>query len=80
MPVPTTQEMIDAIDSAIYALMTGGAVKSYSLEGRALDRYSLTELRSLQRDYRQRLALEQGGALTNYASFADPRRSGADDQ
>lgn len=80
MPVPTTQEMLDAIDGVRYALMTGGAVKTYSIDGRMIDRFSPKELSDLQHEYRMRLARETDGANRTFAGFADPRRSSGDDQ
>lgn len=68
MAVPTAQAQVDQIDIAVNALMTGGAVSSYQIEGRALSRFSLTELRELRAYYASIVSSEQGGAR-NLATF-----------
>ena len=64
----TPQEIIDAIDDAIYAKMTGGAVRSYSIGERSLEHMSLSELRKCRQEYAGLLAADEGG-VKNYASF-----------
>lgn len=70
MSVPTTQEMLDNVNTAINAILTGGGVQSYSINGRSLTRYSLSELQKLKIDLQKQL-----GAETNigrsYAQFED---------
>jgi hypothetical protein len=45
-----TQSDLDAIDSAIQALITGGAVQSYTIGDRQLNHYSLFQLVALRKD------------------------------
>jgi hypothetical protein len=71
MSTPTNQEILNAVKTAIKAILDGGAVQSYTVNGRNLQKYNLSELMDLQREYEQRVAAESGGA-TNYVSFADP--------
>lgn len=71
MSVPTKQEMLDNVEIAINARMTGGAVQSYSIGGRNLQYISLNELIKLRDQLRRELA-GSGGGTTTYAGFKDP--------
>ncbi len=71
MTVPTNQEMLDAVKTAIYAILTGGAVQSYNINGRNLQKYSLTELQKMRRDLEKAIAAATGSGR-NYAKFVDP--------
>lgn len=64
------QEMLDAVNSAIQARLTGGAVASYSIGGRNTAYISLRELTEL-RDKLQR-EINNGRDTTNYAGFRRP--------
>jgi len=71
MSAPTKQEMLENVEIAINARLTGGAVQSYSISGRNLQYISLDELRKL----RDQLRLEIAGSSqdsTTYASFGNP--------
>jgi len=70
MSAPTKQEMLENVETAINARMTGGAVQSYSIGGRNLQYITLSELIKL-RDQLRREVAASGGATT-YAGFKDP--------
>lgn len=70
--VPTKQEMLDNIDIAINNLMTGGAVQSYTINGRNLQRFSLTELQNLRKQIKGEIAAENADGTTTYATFERP--------
>ncbi len=63
----TKQEMLDNVETAINARLTGGAVASYSIAGRNLQYISLSELMKL----RDKLKAEVAGTkqTTTYAGF-----------
>ena len=67
MSAPTKQEMLDHVNSAIDEIVSGGAVHSYSIGGRNLQRYSLRELMDL-RDRLQK-EINASSRATNYAEF-----------
>lgn len=67
-----TQSLLTAVNNAILAVLNGGAVQSYSIGGRNLQRYSLKELRDLKAELLAQLAAETSGGTTNYADFEDP--------
>jgi len=66
----TTQEMLTAVENAIYAICNGGAVSSYSIGGRSLQRYSLAELQKLRDKLKRELSVSK--TTTNYATFKNP--------
>ena len=66
----TSQQTVDAIDNAIYALTVRGH-QSYSLHGRMVTKLDLAELRKT-RDYYQGLVNASAG--TRYDSLAAFRR------
>jgi hypothetical protein len=68
----TTQEMLDAVNAAINARLTGGAVAAYSINGRNIQYIPLSELRELKKELQAQLAAEKGGART-FASFKNPQ-------
>lgn len=51
---------LKAVNGAIDTLLSGGAVQSYSIRGRSLNRYSLTELMSLRDSLRTEIARKNG--------------------
>ena len=59
------QKVRDAID----ALMDGGAVQSYEINGRQLSHYSLTQLMDLEKRLVKHLADEQSSGNTNFVRF-----------
>ena len=70
MTTPSTQEMLENVENAINARMTGGAVQSYSINGRNLQYVSLSELIQLRDRLRQEAA--SGNSRTTYARFNNP--------
>ena len=72
MATPTNQEMLDNLNSAINAKLTGGAIQSYSISGRNIQSFSLGDLINLRRELQAAVASENGGAR-NYYSFARPK-------
>ena len=68
MSVPTTQEMLDNVNIAINSILTGGAVQSYSINGRSLQRMPLSELQSLKKNLLSQLA-DENGYGRSYVSF-----------
>jgi len=73
MSAPTKQEMLDNVEAAINARMTGGAVQSYSIGGRNLQYITLTELIKLRDSLRQEIASSGGSSSrTSYARFDNP--------
>ncbi len=70
MAVPTKQEMLENVENAINARVTGGAVQSYSIGGRNIQYIGLEELRKLRDQLRREIA--GSGGTTTYASFGRP--------
>lgn len=70
MSAPTKQEMLDQVENAINARLTGGAVASYSIGGRNIQYISLDELRRLRDQLRREL--QTPGGVNGYVSFKDP--------
>lgn len=66
----TKQEMLDAVETAIQALMSGGAVQEYTINGRSIKKFSLQELINWRATLKAEIA-----ASTNtrtYVQFEDP--------
>lgn len=70
MSAPTKQEMLDNVENAINARITGGAVQSYSIGGRNLQYVLLPDLYKLRDQLRREIA--GSGGATTYASFGNP--------
>jgi len=70
MAAPTKQEMLENVENAINARMTGGAVTSYSIGGRNLQYISLDELLKLRGQLRREIA--GSSDTTTYAKFDKP--------
>jgi hypothetical protein len=70
MASPSKQEMLENVENAINARMTGGAVQSYSIGGRNLQYITLSELIKLRETLRQEIA--SGSSRTTYARFDNP--------
>lgn len=70
MSAPSKQEMLENVENAINARMTGGAVQSYSIGGRNLQYITLGELTKLRDKLRQEVA--SGKSRTSYAKFERP--------
>lgn len=65
------QELLDKVEAAIEARLSGGAVQSYSIGGRNLQYVTLEELRKLRDQLKREIASESGKART-YAKFTNP--------
>ena len=63
----TKKEMLENVENAINARMTGGAVQSYSIGGRNLQYITLSELMKLRDQLKQEVA--SGTSRTTYAKF-----------
>ena len=72
MSAPTNQTILDNIKTAINNVMSGGAVQSYSVGGRNLQRCSLNDLMELQKYYTRLVAAENSGDTRTYAEPVDP--------
>ena len=71
MSAPTKQEMLDNLETAINARMMGGAVQSYSINGRNIQYMPLTELRQIRKDLMVEISAQSGNSR-NYATFTRP--------
>jgi len=67
---PSKQEMLDNVENAINARMTGGAVQSYSIGGKNLQYMLLSELRAWRKQLKCEIA--ESGGTTTYAKFDKP--------
>jgi hypothetical protein len=65
----TTSTRLTKVRDAIDALMDGGAVQSYEINGRQLSHYSLSQLMDLEKQLMTQLANEQSGGASNYVRF-----------
>ncbi|MBI5147757.1 MAG: hypothetical protein HZA37_01235 [Parcubacteria group bacterium] len=65
------QELLDKVEAAIDARLSGGAVQSYSIGGRNLQYVTLEDLKRLRAELKREIASAQGGGRT-YAKFTDP--------
>ncbi len=68
----STATRLQKVRDAIDALMDGGAVQSYTINGRDLTHYTLTQLMQLEKMLMNQLASEQSSA-TNYIRFEGPK-------
>jgi hypothetical protein len=66
----TKKEILENVENAINARMTGGAVQSYSIGGRNLQYITLSELMKLRDQLKQEVA--SGASRTSYARFDKP--------
>ncbi len=60
----TNSELLRNVNNAINAILSGGAVQSYSIAGRNLQYYSLKELMDLRNILQSAVASERGGVKT----------------
>lgn len=65
------QDLLDKVEAALDARLSGGAVQSYSIGGRNLQYITLEELRKLRDQLKREITSESGNART-YAKFANP--------
>jgi len=70
MTAPSKQELLENVETAINARLTGGAVHSYSIGDRNLQYISLNELIRLRTKLRREIAGSQTRTL--YARFNNP--------
>ena len=70
MAAPTKQEMLENVETAINARISGGAVQSYSIGGRNLQYIPLQDLYKLRDQLRREIA--SSGGTTTYVSFGRP--------
>lgn len=69
---PTDQTILDNIKTAINNILVGGAVKSYSIGGRDLERMTLKELEDLRSIYESRVNSATKNRTRTYGSFTRP--------
>ena len=67
----TTSDMLDQVNAAISARLSGGAVASYSINGRNIQYMPIPELLALKKDLQKQLSAEKGGSR-NFAKFVKP--------
>ncbi len=68
---PTAAQMLTAVNQAIYAHLTGGAVQSYSIAGRNIQKISLNELYQIRDRLKSEVTGASGGGR-NYVTFGNP--------
>ena len=69
MPVPTKQEMLDTIETALNALSAGA--KSYTINGRTKTERDIDELSRLRDKLKQEISCRKSN--TTYARFDNPQ-------
>ncbi len=69
----TAQEFLDLVNAAITGLLSGGAIKSYSVGQRTVTKTDLPELFKLRRDLEAEvqagLTEAEGGGMSTYPEF-----------
>ena len=65
----STSVRLQKVRDAIDALMDGGAVQSYEINGRQLSHYSLGQLMELERRLVSQLANERTDSSNNFIRF-----------
>ena len=68
----SVQTMLDNVEAAINARLSGGAVQAYTIGGRNIQYCSLKELYDIRDLLRRELNSATPGSSTNYASFNKP--------
>ena len=71
MSAPTKEEMLENIEIAINALMTGGAVQSYSIGGRSVQKIPLSELQRMRKELKDEIAARKD--RTTYVRLDNPQ-------
>ena len=69
----TDSDRLDAVNSAIDSILSGGAVKSYSIGGRNIQRFSLADLYELRDRLTRSVARSSSTGTRNYAGFREPQ-------
>ena len=57
------EQDLDAVQSAIRTIVSGGVAKEYSIGGRSIKKYELTDLMALESRLKYQLKLEQKAEL-----------------
>jgi len=70
MSSPSKEVMLENVEIAINARITGGAVQAYSIGGRNLQYVPLSDLYKLRDQLKREIA--GSGGTTTYASFGNP--------
>jgi len=68
----TALELLTAVETAITARLSGGAVQSYSIGGRNIQYISLGELYKLREQLRKEVNASNVTTTRMYGSFAEP--------
>lgn len=68
----SAQTMLDNLETAINNMLAGGAVQSYSIAGRNLQRMSLKELMDLRNSLRAEIARSGSAGTGALAEFSEP--------
>ncbi len=66
------QTLLDNLETAINARLTGGAVNSYSIGGRNLQYMSLKEMTEFRDRLKREIAAGTTDSAVNFASFENP--------
>ena len=69
----STATRLQKVRDAIDALMDGGAVQSYEINGRQLSHYSLAQLMDLEKRLLSMVNSERSDQSTNFVRFEDPK-------
>jgi len=69
--IPTNQQMLNAVNTAIYNRLNGGVVASYGINGRNLQYVSIPELYKFKRDLENKIAATNGTGR-NFVKFVNP--------
>lgn len=67
----TNAQMLEKVNLAITARLNGGAVQSYSINGRNIQYATLDELWKLRRELETAIGIEKGGGR-NFVTFVNP--------
>ena len=69
MSVPTNQEIVDAIDIRLYAIVNGGAIREITILGKNIRKYSIRELTELKKYYQGLISASSDTGNRTYAGF-----------
>ena len=70
MPLPTNEELVEILKTAIKTKLERGAVRSYTISGRNIQYEELDVLEKLLDKYEKRVAAKKSN--TTYARFDNP--------
>lgn len=70
MAAPTLAQQLEAVETAIYNLVTGA--RSYTIAGRTVTREDLTQLREWRKELKDEVGLASEGPARNFAGFTNP--------